>query len=313
LEVFFVSLLNGLSWGLLLFLLAGGLTLVLGMMGVLNFAHASFYMLGAYFGYQIGRWTGFWPALLLAPLASGVCGALAERFLLRRVHRQGHVAELLVTFALSYVIAELVQLFWGRSPLDYRVPEALQGTLFVLYSSSFPVYRGFMMLVAVLMLGAIAALLRHSRIGLVIRAALTQPEMVEALGHNLPRVHLLVFAAGSALAGLAGVLGGMALVTEPGMALSLGSIVFVAVVLGGLGSLAGAFVASLLIGLIQTFAVAFDAPLSRLFFWTDTTPGVWSTLSLAQVAPVLPYLLLVLVLLVRPQGLLGRRTTVLPW
>lgn len=282
---FTLSLLNGLSYGLLLFMLSSGLTLIFSMMGVLNFAHASFYMLGAYFGYSVTEWLGFWPALVLAPLIVGGLGALFERFLLRRVHRFGHVAELLITFGLSYLILEVVQLVWGRSSVDYRVPVALDGPLLTLFGIQFPLYRAFMMGVAVGMLAALWLLLKHTRVGLVIQAALTHPGMVEALGHNVPRVFMWVFGGGCALAGLAGVLGGNAFVTEPGMAAALGGIVFVVVVVGGIGSLGGAFMASLLIGLMQTFAVGLDV----------------------SVAPILPYVLMVLVLVFRPRGLAGAR------
>lgn len=283
------------------------------MMGVLNFAHASFYMLGAYFGYQVTEWLGFWPALVLAPLLVGGLGALFEHFVLRRVHKFGHVSELLITFGMSYIILELVQLVWGRSSVDYRVPQALDGPLFTLFGTQFPMYRAFMMAVALAMLVALWLLLTRTRMGLVIQAALTHPDMVEALGHNVPRVFMLVFGGGCALAGLAGVIGGNAFVTEPGMAVSVGGIIFVVVVVGGMGSLGGAFLASLLIGLTQTFAVGIDvSALSALgglgVTLTEHTPGyaLWK-LKLSQVAPILPYLFLVLMLIFRPRGLLGTR------
>jgi len=310
---FTISLLNGLSYGLLLFMLSSGLTLIFSMMGVLNFAHASFYMLGAYFGYQVTEWLGFWPALVLAPLMVGILGALFERFVLRRVHRFGHVPELLITFGMSYLILELVQLVWGRSSVDYRVPVALDGPLLTLFGTQFPLYRAFMMGVALLMLAALWLLLKRSRVGLVIQAALTHPGMVEALGHNVPRVFMWVFGGGCALAGLAGVLGGNAFVTEPGMAMAVGGIIFVVVVVGGIGSLGGAFLASLLIGLMQTFAVSLDVSVLSLLqnggvLLTEHTPGypLWQ-LKISQLAPVLPYLLLVVILIFRPRGLLGAR------
>jgi branched-chain amino acid transport system permease protein len=309
LEFALITFLNGLGYGLLLFMLSSGLTLIYSMMGVPNFAHASFYMLGAYVAYALAGMLGFWPALLLAPLLVGVAGALVEHYGLRIVHRYGHVPELLFTFGLSYLVVELVQLVWGRSPVPYRIPPALDGTLFTLYSTTFPVYRGFMLLVAVLMLLALWLLLRHTRIGLVIQAALSHPHMTEALGHNVPRVFMLVFGGGCALAALAGVIGGNAFVTEPGMAAAVGSIIFVVVVVGGLGSLAGAFITSLLIGLMQTFAVALDVSLASLGVQVAST-SPWAPLvrlTLAQVAPVLPYLLLVLTLIVRPKGLMGKR------
>jgi branched-chain amino acid transport system permease protein len=312
-EFFVISLLNGLSYGLLLFMLSSGLTLIFSMMGVLNFAHASFYMLGAYFAYSISEVVGYWPALVLAPIGVGIAGALFEKAVLRRVHHLGHVPELLVTFGLSYIILELVQLVWGRSSVDYRVPEMLDGPLFTIYGTQFPLYRGFMMGVAIVMLFAIWQLLTKTRIGLVIQAALTHPDMVQALGHNVPRVFMGVFGGGAALAGLAGVIGGNAFVTEPGMAITVGSIVFVVVVVGGMGSLAGAFIASLLIGLTQTFAVAIDwsvlGALQALghTITPETFGYVFWRLKVSEVAPILPYLLLVLMLIFRPRGLLGTR------
>jgi branched-chain amino acid transport system permease protein len=209
------------------------------MMGVLNFAHASFYMIGAYFAYSLTGLIGFWPALILAPPGVGLLGAVFETTALRRVHKFGHVPELLITFGLSFIILEMVQLVWGTGSADYRVPSGLEGPLFTLYGTQFPAYRGFMMLVAVLMLIALWLLLTRTRIGLVIQAALTHPHQVEALGHNVPRVFMLVFGGGSALAGLAGVVGGNAFVTEPAMAGTVGAIVFVVIVVGGMGSLAG--------------------------------------------------------------------------
>ena len=341
-EQFIISMLNGVSYGLLLFMLSSGLTLIFSMMGVLNFAHASFYMLGAYVGYTVSRFTGFWPALVIAPLVVGVLGAIFERQCLRKVHKYGHVPELLVTFGLSYVIVELVQLIWGRIAVEFRPPELLQGPAFTLIKHSvegmslvwgaapaelcraadaavrvvcspFPATRGFMMLVALVMLGSVWLLLTRTRIGLVIQAALTHPEAVESLGHNVPRVFMLVFGAGSALAGLAGVIGGSTFLTEPAMAATVGSVIFVVVVVGGMGSLSGAFVASLLIGIIQTYALVFDYSLLSLaeYLKVPLSEAVrnnsYIKLTLAQVAPILPYLFLVLILIFRPRGLLGRR------
>lgn len=285
LALFFISLLNGLSYGLLLFMLSAGLTLIFSMMGVLNFAHASFYMLGAYLASSLSQGIGFWGALLVAPLLVFALGAGFERFFLRQVHAFGHVAELLVTFGLSYLLFEAVQLVWGRQALPHALPAELQGPLFSLYGMQFPRSRAFIMLVSLAMLAGLWGLLKYSRIGLVIQAALTHPDMAQALGHNVPRVFMLVFGGGAALAALAGVVGGSTFITEPGMAAALGPVIFVVVVVGGLGSLGGAFLASLLIGLMQTFAVTLG--------WV--------------LAPVLPFLLLVLVLVFRPRGLLGQR------
>jgi branched-chain amino acid transport system permease protein len=341
LDQLLINVLNGISAGLLLFMLSSGLTLIFSMMGVLNFAHASFYMVGAYFAYTLSRLVGFWPALFVAPLLVGVIGALFERSALRRVHKFGHVPELLITFGLSFVILELVKLVWGLSSVPFPPPELLQGAAFtvmqsdahglglawgaapadrcasttavVMHCSTFPATRFFMMVVALVMLLALWLLLTRTRIGLVIQAALTHPEMVEALGHNVPRVFMLVFGSGCALAGLAGVIGGVTFVTEPSMATIVGSIIFVVVVVGGMGSLAGAFVASILIGLLQTLPLTVDRSLVHLagsLGWT-VAPGDFGyplmKITLAQAAPILPYLLLVLILIFRPKGLLGTR------
>ena len=292
-ELLVLSLLNGLSYGLLLFMLSAGLTLIFSLMGVLNFAHGSFYMLGAYLAHAVAGWWGFWWAMLLAPLLVGALAALFYAQVLQRVAAHGHVAELLVTFGLSYVLLEVVQLVWGRGPVDYRVPSALSGSLFTLWDVRFPAYRAFTMAVALLVLSALALWLRLSRGGLVVQAALSHPKTVQALGHNVPRVFMGVFACGAGLAALAGVLGGNAFVTEPGMAATVGSIVFVVAVVGGLGSLWGAFWASLLMGVLQTAAVSLDVPLGSV--------------RLSQLAPLLPYALLVGMLALHPRGLMGQR------
>ena len=341
-EFFTISMLNGLSYGLLLFMLSSGLTLILSMMGVMNFAHASFYMVGAYVAYSIASLIGFWPGLIVAPLVVAALGAAFERYCLRRVHKFGHVPELLITFGLSYVILELVQLVWGRTAVEFQPPEALRGPAFTLVNSSvdgmhflwgaapaamcqatdaavrivcspFPATRGFMMLVALIMLVALWLMLTRTRVGLVIQSALTHPAMVESLGHNVPLVFMAVFGAGAGLAGLAGVIGGSTFVTEPSMAATVGSVIFVVVVVGGMGSLAGAFVASLLIGVLQTFAVAIDLSVLSLLGALGFVPGAGAAnnsllkLTLSQVAPILPYLLLVLILIFRPKGLMGKR------
>jgi branched-chain amino acid transport system permease protein len=312
-EFTLITLLNGLSYGLLLFMLSSGLTLIFSMMGVLNFAHASFYMLGAYFAYTISVKLGFWPALFIAPVVVGVIGAMVERYGLRAVHKYGHIPELLFTFGLSFVISELVQLVWGRAAVPYAIPASLDGSLFTLYTTTFPIYRGFMMLIALLMLLAIYLVLTRTRIGLVIQAALTHPGAAETLGHNVPRVFMLVFGGGCALAGLAGVIGGNAFVTDPAMAATVGSITFVVVVVGGMGSLVGALLASLLIGVLQTYAVALDYSFIDLLakFGATVTPAtfgytVWKV-TISSAAPIMPYMLLVLILIFRPKGIMGTR------
>jgi branched-chain amino acid transport system permease protein len=314
-QVIFFSILNGLVYGMLLFMLSSGLTLIFGMMGVLNFAHASFYMLGAYVAFTLGLHLGFWPALVIAPVLVGLLGAVVERQGLRRVHGFGHIAELIFTFGVAILIEEIVQLVWGRPAKSYQVPALLDFPLFRVMSSSFPAYKAFMLVVAVAIFGFIFVILTRTRAGLIIQASLTHPQMVAMLGHNVPRVFMVVFGIGSALAGLAGVIAGPVLGTFPGMAQVLGSIVFVVVVIGGLGSLTGAFVASLLIGIVQTFAVAMDVSVGGALAAVGVPVGsggvlhdLWKV-TIAQVAPILPYVLLVLTLIVRPTGLFGTRET----
>ena len=313
LEIAAVSLLNGIVYGLLLFMLTSGLTLIFSMMGVLNFAHASVFMIGAYLSYQFARWVGFWPALVLAPVACGLIGAAIERYGLRHVHKNGHVAEILFTFGLAYLIEELVTMIWGRNAVANNVPAVIDFPLFSLFGSSFPAYKGLMMAISVAMFVFLYVALKRTRIGLVIQAALTHPQMVSALGHDVPGIFVLVFAVGSALAGLAGVIGGFMLLTQPTLANAVGPIVFVVVVIGGLGSLPGALIASMLIGILQTFAVAIDYSLLDLLrsFGVAVTRASpfydFYAIKLATAAPIVPYLLLVLMLIVRPRGLMGKR------
>ncbi len=312
-EQLLLILLNGLVYGMLLFMLSSGLTLIFGMLGVLNLAQASFYMLGAFLAYTISIRIGFWPALLIAPAIVGVLGAIVERWGLRTVHKHGHVAELLFTFGLAFIIGEIVPLIWGRLPVPYRVPAELDFPLFRIAGNAYPAYRLFMMGVGIAMFVGLFAALARTRLGLVVRAALTHPEMVGMLGHDVPRVFTLVFGAGCALAGLAGVIAGNAFTTEPGMARSLGAIVFAVVVMGGLGSIWGALIASLLIGLVQTASISLDLPLGaalgRVGIPVNTAylTDLWQV-SIARVAPVVPYALLILILALRPRGLMGTRS-----
>jgi len=314
LELVVISTLNGIQYGMLLFLMASGLTVIFSMLGVLNFAHASFYMLGAFFGFQLAYWFGFWPALIIAPILAGLIGAGVERYGLRRVHRNGHVAELLFTFGLAFAIEEIVQIIWGKSPLDFRVPPSLDFPAFTVFSTNYPAYKLFMLLVSIAIFVGLLIVLKKTRIGMIVQAALTHPHMVGALGHNVGRVFMMVFGVGTALAAVAGVIAGPALVTQSSMAGLLGPILFVVVVVGGLGSLPGAFIASLLIGLLQTFAVSMNGSLAEMFgplspdlakTWLS---DIWNV-TVAQVAPIMPYVLLVLILALRPMGLMGTRDT----
>src|SRR3546814_411926 len=207
-EFFTVSLLNGTVYGLLLFMVSAGLTLIFGMMGVLNFAHTSFYMVGAYLAYSLEKVLGFWPAIIVSPLIVGVLGALVERYLLRRVHRYGHGHQLLLTFGVSFIIAEVIKLFYGNYPVNYRIPESLSFSAFSVFGADYPFYRLLIGGTSVLMFVLIYLLLTKTRVGIVVRSAIYKPRMVEALGHNVPMVFMGVFAVGAGLAGLAGAVAG---------------------------------------------------------------------------------------------------------
>jgi branched-chain amino acid transport system permease protein len=242
------------------------------MMGVLNFAHASFYMIGAYAAYTLTPVTGFWTALVLATIIAGLLGMGVERYFLRRVHKFGHAQELLVTFGLAFIVAELIKLFYGDFPVDYRVPQFLNFAAFRVFDADYPFYRLLMGGVSLAMFAVIYLLLSRTRVGIVVRSAIYRPRMAEALGHN----------------------------------------VFVVVVVGGLGSLEGAMIASLLIGLISSFSVGIDASLATLFGlfgageWAESVGGLM-TVKISSLAATLPFLLMLVVLLVKPSGLKGEQ------
>jgi branched-chain amino acid transport system permease protein len=312
LEFITISLLNGVTYGLLLFMVSAGLTLIFGMMGVLNFAHASFYMLGAYFAFTITRYVDFWVGLVVAPILVGLIGVLVERYLLRRVHIYGHAHELLLTFGLAFIFEELVKLFYGDFPVNYSMPDYLRFSAFSVFGADYPFYRLFIAMVAIAMFGALYLLLSRTRAGLVVRAAERLPAMAEALGHNVPLVFMAVFGIGAALAGLGGAVAGAFFPTNPNMALELGVIVFVVVVVGGLGSIEGSLIASLMIGVFSSFAVGLNWSLAGLL--DNVGLGVWArevgglfTLTLSSISGTVPFLLMLIVLLIRPAGLMGER------
>jgi branched-chain amino acid transport system permease protein len=276
---------HGLAYGMLLFLVASGLTMIFGMMGILNIAHASFFMLSGYFCYQIVQTTGqFWLALLIAPVVAAFFGILVERFLLRPVHAQGHLAELLVTVGVMMVILETVKLFWGTESMLLKIPQQLSG-LVQFAGLSYPVYRLFIIGLSAVVLGLMALLLYKTRLGVVVRAAVSDADMVNALGINTPLVFMLVFGIGTWLAGVAGVVAGPLLTVFPGMADQIGMDAFVVVVVGGFGSLLGAFVVALFLGELNAYGIQF----------------------IPRLAPVLMFAFMGIVLAFKPMGLFGER------
>jgi branched-chain amino acid transport system permease protein len=311
-EYIVISMLNGAVHGLLLFMVSAGLTLIFGMMGVLNFAHAWFYMLGAYVGFTLTRLGGFWIGLLFAPIVAGFAGVLVERYMLRRVHKYGHAHELLLTFGLAFIIEEVIKLFYGDALVSYQMPSYLRFSAFTVFETNYPFYRLFMGAVALAIFALLYLLLTRTRIGIIVRAATYRPSTVEALGHNLPLVFMSVFAGGSALAGLAGAVAGAFYPTGPNMAVDFGTLVFVVVVVGGLGSVVGALIASLMIGMFISFSVGLNVSISDVLGlvglgpWATEVGGLF-TLQLSTIANSMPFLLMLLVLLIRPAGLMGDR------
>jgi branched-chain amino acid transport system permease protein len=284
-ENILVFFMHGLAYAGLLFLVSSGLTLVFGMMNVLNFAHAAFYMLGAYFAFSMMQFTGnFWLALLVSPLLLFVIGALVQRFLLRKVHALGHLHELLLTFGLAYIIHEMVKWIWGNSPQAMTVNGFLAESV-NLFGVTYPVYRLFVFVLSAVVGITMALILFKTRIGIIVRAAVDDSEMVSALGINVPLVFMGVFAVGAALSGLAGGVAGPLLSVFPGMAEAIIVDAFVVIVVGGMGSLGGALLASLIIGQLQAFGVL-----------------IFPSFSLALI-----YMLMAFVLIVRPEGLLGEK------
>jgi branched-chain amino acid transport system permease protein len=278
-----VFFLHGLAYAGLLFLVSAGLTLVFGMMNVLNFAHATMYMLGAYFSFSLLMWTDqFWFSLIVCPLLLFLIGAIVERFLLRRVHVFGHVHELLLTFGLAYILTELVKWIWGNFPLAVNIGGWLGGTVNIV-GITYPVYRIFIFFCGAMVGLLMALILYKTRLGIILRAAVNDSLMVNALGINVPLVFMGVFAFGAALSGFAGVIAGPLLSTYPGMANEILIDAFVVIVVGGFGSLGGALIASLLIGELQAFGVMLFPKLSL----------------------VLVYLLMALILIIKPSGLFG--------
>ena len=284
-EIYTIQAIHGFVYGMLLFLVASGLTLVFGMMGVLNLAHASFYMLGAYFAYSVTNYLGsFWLSLLICPLIVGSLGVLIERFFLRKTYKGGHLPQLLLTFGLFFIFGELVRIVWGTVPLSVPAPRILSGDI-PIAGMAYPIYRLFILGFSFLVLLGMALLLMRTRIGIIIRAAVSDSDMVEALGNNVPIVFMGVFGGGAALAAVAGVIAAPFLTTYLGMAGEVLFDCFVVIVVGGFGSLLGAFVASLMIGELQSFGI------------------LW----IPRLALIFQFLLMAVVLVVRPTGLFGEK------
>ena len=275
---------HGLAYGMVLFLIASGLNVIFGMMGILNLAHGAFFMLSAYFCYQVLSITeSFWIALLLAPIFTAFFGILLERFFLRKMHAMGHMGELILTLGVSLVILAGVKIFWGTESLHIKIPPILAGMVSLGGLVEYPIYRLFMIGLAVVVMVIMSLLLYKTRLGKIVRAAVSDREMVNALGINIPVVFMIVFGVGTWMAGVAGVAIAPILTVFPGLSDQVGMDAFIVVVTGGFGSLLGAFIVSIIFGLLSSYGIQF----------------------LSQLAPVLIVGFMAIVLAIRPNGLFG--------
>ena len=275
---------NALSQAALLFFLGVGLTLIFGIMRVVNFAHGTLYMLGAYVGYSAAQWTGsFWAALVVGPIVVGAFGLLFELFVLRRLYGREGSAFLMVTFGLAFVLGEVVRLTWGAPPLQLVLPPALAGITFLL-DEPFPVYRLALSGAGIVVAIVIWQFLERTRLGLLIRATSQNADMVHALGVNVDWVRSGVFGIGCGLAALGGVLAAPLVTASLGMAFTVIIDAFVIVIIGGMGSFLGSLIGSLLVAFVQVFGNYYYPDLALAFM----------------------YLIMLLVLVVRPGGLLGK-------
>lgn len=276
---------HGIAYGMILFLIASGLNIIFGMMGILNMAHAAFFMLAGYFCYQVVGITGsFWLGLLVAPLITAALGVMMERIFLRRAQAAGHFGELILTMGIAAVIVAGIKKIWGTESLPLRVPEILQGMVNIA-GISYPVYRLFVIGLALVVLAFMMLLLYRTRLGKIIRAAVSDRDMVNALGININMIYMFIFGVGTWMAGLAGVAIAPILTVFPGLADQVGMDAFIVVVTGGFGSLAGAFIVSIIFGLLSSYGVQF----------------------VSQFAPVLMVVFMAIVLAFRPNGLFGAK------
>jgi branched-chain amino acid transport system permease protein len=296
--LFLIQALNGLQLGILLFLLAAGLTLVFGIMNFVNLAHGSLYMMGAYFAAAAFNATGsFVLAGLVAVPATMVLGIVVERVALIPLYRRDHLDQVLATFGLILFFNELVRIVWGPGAQFMSTPEVLSGTV-GLFGLRYPAYRFAIIAVGLAVAAALYFLIHRTRVGMLIRAGATHPEIVAALGVNVRGLNTLVFGLGAALAGLAGLMAGPILSVQPGMGEPILILTLVVIVTGGIGSIRGAFYGALIVGIVDTIGRAFLPALLREFLERSLAQAAGPA-----IASMLIYVLMAVVLAIRPQGL----------
>ena len=294
-----VQTLNGLQLGVLLFLIAAGLTLVFGVMDFINLAHGVQYMLGAYLAVTFFALTGhFFAALVLALAATLALGLLLEVAVLRHLYDRDHLDQVLATFGIILFLNEGVRIVWGAAPLHYGIPESLSGSIALMPGLLYPVYRLAIIASGLGVAALLYVLVSYTRIGMLVRAGASNAPMVSALGVNIRRLFTIVFGFGAMLAGFAGAMAGPILSVEPNMGDNFLILAFVVIVIGGIGSIRGAFVAALLVGLVDTLGRSFATDLFRLFLSPSAARQVGPAL-----ASMLIYLLMAAILFFRPAGL----------
>jgi branched-chain amino acid transport system permease protein len=294
-----VQVLNGLQFGLILFLIAAGLTLVFGVMDFINLAHGVQYMVGAYLMAAFAAWSGsFWLGLLLALPAALAFGLLLEVLVFRHLYDRSHLDQVLATFGVIVFLNQGVKLVWGAAPLGVPVPDALAGSVEMPGGLPYPIYRLAVIAAGIGVALLLYALVNHTRLGMLVRAGASNAPMVSALGVDIRRLFMIVFGFGAMLAGFAGAMVAPILSVEPGMGDTILILAFVVIVIGGIGSIRGAFLAALLVGLVDTVGRA-AAPLVLRLFFDPSAAGQTGR----AVAPMLIYMLMAAVLLVRPAGL----------
>ncbi len=295
--------LNGLQFGLMLFLLAAGLTLVFGIMDMINLAHGSLYMTGAYLAAALTTYSGSFLLGVLGSLAgTAVIGVLLEMTLLRTLYQRDHLSQVLATFALILILNEVVRLIWGPQPVALNLPEALSGPVEVIPGLTYPIYRLLIIAVGIAVALLLYFLVSHTRVGMWVRAGASNREMAAAMGVNVSRLFTAVFAVGAALSALAGAMLGPLLAVQVGMGESILILAFVVIVVGGIGSIRGAFVGAVLVGVVDTVGRTLLPMTLREVF----SPQVASNLGPA-LASILIYILMAAVLFWRPQGLFPAR------
>ena len=295
----FVQILNGLQLGVLLFLIAAGLTLVFGVMDLINLAHGVQYMLGAYLAVMFYGLTGSFLAALVLALAATLAFALAlEVLVFRQLYARDHLDHVMATFGIILFVDQGVKLVWGAAPLSLPMPDLLSGSVVLMEGQLYPVWRLVVIASGLAVAVGLYLLIGHTRIGMLVRAGAANAPLVSALGVNIRRLFMLVFGFGAMLAGFAGVMIAPILSVEPGMGDAILILAFVVIVIGGIGSIRGAFVAALMIGLVDTLGRSFAVDVLRLFMARSPARTVGPA-----IASMLIYLLMAVVLVLRPEGL----------